>query len=214
MRVTLSFPRRVRWVWSHSRLRARRGSTCALTGAELHGCGTVLVATRPHTEAALMKAHLPGDYERWAAKVAVAGPDDCWLWQGSHLPTGYGRFYYGGSRTPDYAHRFSIEHHSGELIPKGMHTDHLCRNPPCVNPNHLEIVTPRENCHRAPRHVVHGNVELPPRKPKPPVPCSIDGCENRSCARGWCDMHWKRWKRHGDPMVVLAPWGSRSTRHV
>lgn len=29
--------------------------------------------------------------------------------------------------------------------------------------------------------------------------CSIDGCEKPSRARGWCNRHWMRWRRHGDP---------------
>ena len=29
--------------------------------------------------------------------------------------------------------------------------------------------------------------------------CSIDGCEKPLKARGWCGMHWLRWRRHGDP---------------
>lgn len=32
--------------------------------------------------------------------------------------------------------------------------------------------------------------------------CAIDGCERRAQARGWCKMHWKRWRRHGDPQRV------------
>jgi hypothetical protein len=35
-------------------------------------------------------------------------------------------------------------------IPDGMDLDHLCRNPPCCNPDHLEPVTRRENLARAP----------------------------------------------------------------
>ncbi|MGZ6854085.1 MAG: HNH endonuclease [Mycobacteriaceae bacterium] len=34
-------------------------------------------------------------------------------------------------------------------IPRGLELDHLCRNRRCVNPDHLEPVSHRENCHRA-----------------------------------------------------------------
>ena len=32
-----------------------------------------------------------------------------------------------------------------------MHIDHLCKNPRCVRPSHLEAVTPQENHRRRPR---------------------------------------------------------------
>lgn len=28
--------------------------------------------------------------------------------------------------------------------------------------------------------------------------CSVEGCSRRKRARGWCHMHWKRWRRNGD----------------
>jgi len=34
-------------------------------------------------------------------------------------------------------------------IPDGLHLDHLCANPPCVRPDHLEPVTQAENNRRA-----------------------------------------------------------------
>lgn len=33
--------------------------------------------------------------------------------------------------------------------------------------------------------------------------CSVDGCETRAVARGYCTKHWDRWRKHGDPSVVL-----------
>ncbi len=30
--------------------------------------------------------------------------------------------------------------------------------------------------------------------------CSIEGCEKRHQARGWCPMHYFRWKATGDPL--------------
>lgn len=32
-------------------------------------------------------------------------------------------------------------------------------------------------------------------------PCTIDDCEKPEAARGWCDNHYKLWKKHGDPLV-------------
>lgn len=37
---------------------------------------------------------------------------------------------------------------TGTKIAPGMHIDHKCRNPRCVNPAHLEPVTPSENMRR------------------------------------------------------------------
>lgn len=31
--------------------------------------------------------------------------------------------------------------------------------------------------------------------------CSIDGCDNVHKARGWCNRHWLRWARFGDPLA-------------
>jgi len=35
--------------------------------------------------------------------------------------------------------------------------------------------------------------------------CSIEDCNTEVAARGWCSKHWQRWKRHGDPHIVLPP---------
>ncbi|MFJ7782214.1 HNH endonuclease signature motif containing protein [Streptomyces albidoflavus] len=70
----------------------------------------------------------------------------CWLWKGAqHNAKGYGRFEIDGQRY--LAHRFAYHLWGGELI-AGMEIDHLCRNTRCVNPQHLEQVTPEEHAHR------------------------------------------------------------------
>lgn len=38
--------------------------------------------------------------------------------------------------------------------------------------------------------------------------CVIEGCERRHKARGWCDLHYNRWQRLGDPRAHLAPYES------
>lgn len=35
--------------------------------------------------------------------------------------------------------------------------------------------------------------------------CSIDTCLNPPLARGWCNKHYQRWYKHGDPLTVLSP---------
>jgi hypothetical protein len=70
----------------------------------------------------------------------------CWNWDKPNRRTGYGSFC--ENRTLWLAHRWSYTFMRAE-IPIGLEIDHLCRNPSCVNPWHLEPVTRSENVRRA-----------------------------------------------------------------
>jgi len=66
----------------------------------------------------------------------------CWLWLGRTDKDGYGIFYLNGKNRK--SHRVSYETWKC-AIPTGMTLDHLCRVRNCVNPDHTEPVTNREN---------------------------------------------------------------------
>ena len=71
--------------------------------------------------------------------------DECWYWTAYKTKKGYGTFCVNYKILR--AHRFSYLIHKGE-IPEGFVLDHLCRNTSCVNPQHLEVVTHKENVQR------------------------------------------------------------------
>ncbi len=82
--------------------------------------------------------------DRFWEKVDATG--DCWEWLGSRHSKGYGWFRMGSQMKK--AHRVAWVLLIGP-IPDGLTLDHLCLNPPCVNPDHLEPVTAAENTRRA-----------------------------------------------------------------
>lgn len=67
----------------------------------------------------------------------------CWEWVGRWKTNrGYGLFYLNGKNVK--AHRLSYRMFKGS-IPNHLELDHLCRNTSCVNPEHLEAVSHKEN---------------------------------------------------------------------
>lgn len=68
----------------------------------------------------------------------------CWEWAGATNGVGYGVLALGRNGPKVLAHRLAYEQWVGP-IPDGLTIDHLCRNPGCVRPDHLEPVTQRVN---------------------------------------------------------------------
>lgn len=66
----------------------------------------------------------------------------CWIWRGKPHAGGYGRIASQHHTYP--AHRLSYEIAKGPM-PDDLVPDHLCCNPICVNPDHLEAVTEAVN---------------------------------------------------------------------
>jgi hypothetical protein len=92
--------------------------------------------------------------ERFWPKVNKDGPvpqhrpdlGPCWLWTAATDRDGYGRFNIGG-RVIRAAHQVAYSLCVGP-VPPGLELDHLCRVHGCVNPDHLEPVTTKENGRR------------------------------------------------------------------
>jgi hypothetical protein len=115
----------------------------------------------------------------------------CWVWQRAKTPAGYGTLTLDGKTA--YAHRVFYEAYVAD-IPQGHVLDHLCRNPSCCNPDHLQPVTHAENMRRTRRptckrgHPLTGdNLYLAPDGERQCRECSrING---RARVRRWADEY-------------------------
>jgi hypothetical protein len=147
-----------------------------------------------------LKHLTPIQIERFWSKVAKS-KSGCWMWTGGKQTGGYGvvsfaRFGSHGRKTI-LAHRLAYRLMVGSIA-KGMQIDHLCRVTACVNPAHLEVVTPQVNVLRGKTivadnafksHCNHGH-ELTPEntytwKGRP-------GHRNcKQCRRDNCNKHYR-----------------------
>lgn len=73
--------------------------------------------------------------------------DGCWTWAGATDGRGYGLMSVGNGAI-SRVHRVVYQLLVGP-IPAGVEPDHLCRVKVCARPDHLELVTHRENIRRA-----------------------------------------------------------------
>lgn len=78
---------------------------------------------------------------RFWSKVDVRSADECWLWMAA-MRGKYGLF--NVPPTTIGAHRYAYQAAKG-AIPDGYVIDHICRHPRCVNPAHLQAVSPGLN---------------------------------------------------------------------
>jgi hypothetical protein len=75
--------------------------------------------------------------ERFWAKVHKA--TTCWIWTGRTTRGDYGAAFVPSARTYTSAHRVAWVLAGNDLDP-ARQIDHLCRNPLCVRPDHLDLV--------------------------------------------------------------------------
>lgn len=82
------------------------------------------------------------DLLRFFEKVEGDWQSGCWNWTAAEGKGNYSRFW--GDKKTMQGHRWIYEALISS-IPRGLQLDHLCSNPRCVAPYHLEPVTPAEN---------------------------------------------------------------------
>ena len=100
---------------------------------------------------------------RFAEKIRVYEPTDCWLWPAYCNRDGYAEAKLDGRSR--LLHRWLFERYVGP-IPPGKVLRHTCDTPNCVNPEHMLIGTHADNVadrvrrRRCARGEQHGRAKL------------------------------------------------------
>lgn len=171
----------------------------------------ILECPKPHFSRGYCKPHYR-KWRRWGDPLFeplalknrlarhVVSDSGCWEWQGAKNDRGYGQV--GILRKVRYAHRVSYAYYIGP-IPDDFEVDHLCSNPGCINPEHLEAVSRSENVQRAwdrgerqrPTHCKYGHELVAPNVYKQSRGPKAVGCVE--CRRRDSRNAYRR--KHGIP---------------
>lgn len=108
-----------------------------------------------HQSKPLARWPTPEELRRFLAFVKIGEvpegqTEPCWNWIGHKDEAGYGQFKFDGQA--QWAHRFAFQALRHQKLPKGKEADHICHNPSCVNPAHLEEETKSKNTAKGNRH--------------------------------------------------------------
>jgi hypothetical protein len=114
----------------------------------------------------------------------------CWLWTGALTTSGYGQL--SRKRKMLTAHRVSLELR-GVILPDGMVVDHICRVRSCVNPDHLRVVTRRQN-------VIENSESLPAKQVR-----------STTCPQGhpYAGENLAKWSKHRVCVACKRAYGRR-----
>lgn len=93
---------------------------------------------------------------RFASKVSIGAPEECWPWLAVQIPGGYGQFWLDGRMRN--SHRVALLM-SGSIIPDGCVVMHSCDNRLCCNPAHLKAAMQVDNIRdaKAKGRAIHGD---------------------------------------------------------
>ena len=131
----------------------------------------------------------PAQIEKFWSLVEVHHPSNCWIWCGTKDAYGYGNFpvIVDGTRRTLKSHRVAYHLLIG---PFADDAHHLCKNKPCVNPDHIQTITnveharitgrrPKPSLHKT--HCPHGHELTPENTIVFFNPSKTGGCICRRC---------------------------------
>lgn len=164
----------------------RSSEGCQLCGGPYLAKG---LCSKCYQRATYKPRYRPSLREKIEARLDTTG--ECWLWMGAKDTGGYGLIGHQGRKCLK-VHRAYLAA-IGLPVPEGMTVDHLCRVHACCNPDHLEVVTHRENVLRgvgptaanaAKTHCIRGHEFTPENTYSPPTRPHHRQC--RECIRIRC----------------------------